>query len=97
MPLDARAADSPRNLSDLRQRGVSPGGIIVDEGPDFAGRVVEQWVYNHGVALHFIPPATPRENSFVEKLNGKSLDWTRDGGTSIRHTPSRRPALGLSS
>jgi putative transposase len=46
----------------------------VDNGPEFAGRVVDQWVYVHGVERRFIAPGRPIEIAFVESFNGKFRD-----------------------
>jgi putative transposase len=51
-----------------------PGTIIVDNGPEFAGRVLDRWAYQRGVHLHFIDPGKPVQNAFVESFNGKFRD-----------------------
>jgi putative transposase len=37
-------------------------------------RVVDQWAYAKGVALHFIDPGKPVQNAFIESFNGKFRD-----------------------
>jgi putative transposase len=56
-----------------QQRGL-PEAIQVDNGPEFISRVVDQWAYAHGVALHFIDPGKPVQNAFIESFNGKFRD-----------------------
>ena len=52
----------------------SPGSISVDNGPEFAGRALDEWAYRSGVCLHFIRPGKPVENAYVESFNGKFRD-----------------------
>ena len=51
-----------------------PETIVVDNGPEFAGRTLEAWTYAHGVTLRFIRPGKPIENAYVESFNGKFRD-----------------------
>jgi len=56
-----------------KTRGL-PGTIVVDNGPEFAGRVLDRWAYEQGVHLHFIDPGKPMQNAYVESFNGKFRD-----------------------
>jgi putative transposase len=56
-----------------QQRGY-PEVLRVDNGPEFISRVVDQWAWAHGVALHFIEPGQPVQNAFIESFNGKFRD-----------------------
>jgi len=51
-----------------------PQTIVVDNGPEFAGRTLDAWAYARGVTLRFIRPGKPIENAFVESFNGKFRD-----------------------
>jgi putative transposase len=51
-----------------------PQTIVVDNGPEFAGRTLDAWAYAHGVTLRFIRPGKPIENAYVESFNGKFRD-----------------------
>jgi len=51
-----------------------PSRIVVDNGPEFTSRVLDQWAYEHQVELHFIQPGKPVQNAFVESFNGKFRD-----------------------
>jgi putative transposase len=51
-----------------------PAVIVVDNGPEFAGRVLDAWAYQHGVTLRFIRPGRPVENAYIESFNGKFRD-----------------------
>ena len=51
-----------------------PRSIVCDNGPEFAGRALDVWAHQRGVALQFIRPGKPIENAFVESFNGKFRD-----------------------
>jgi len=51
-----------------------PQTIVVDNGPEFAGRTLDAWAYARGVMLRFIRPGKPIENAYVESFNGKFRD-----------------------
>jgi len=48
--------------------------IRVDNGPEFAGKALDAWAYERGVALEFTTPGKPIENAHVESINGKFRD-----------------------
>ena len=60
-----------RVLDELVATRSNPGVIMVDNGPEFSGKAMDAWAYQHGVKLHFIRPGKPIENAFVESFNGK--------------------------
>ena len=51
-----------------------PAGIVCDNGPEFAGQVLDQWAHGRGVRLLFIQPGKPVQNAFVESFNGRLRD-----------------------
>jgi putative transposase len=51
-----------------------PASIVVDNGPEFAGRTLDAWAYARGVTLRFIRPGKPVENAYIESFNGKFRD-----------------------
>jgi len=61
-----------------------PHTIRVDNGPEFAGKVLDAWAYAKGVHLDFIDPGKPTQNGLLESFNGKFRDeclnghWFRD-------------------
>jgi putative transposase len=57
----------------VRQRG-APRSITVDNGSEFASRVMDAWAYRHGIQLDFIRPGKPVENGFIESFNGRLRD-----------------------
>jgi putative transposase len=56
------------------ERGCYPRIVVIDNGPEFAGRVLDAWACEHGVSLVFIRPGKPIENAFVESFNGRFRD-----------------------
>ncbi len=59
-----------RVLDHLAETQGLPGTIVVDTGPEFAGRELDWWAHRRGVHLHFIDPGKPVQNAFVESFNG---------------------------
>lgn len=55
------------------ERGL-PTSIVCDNGPEFAGKLLDRWAYEHGIALQFIRPGKPVENAYCESFNGKLRD-----------------------
>ncbi len=51
-----------------------PEAITMDNGPEFAGKALDEWAYRRGIKLNFIRPGKPIENAFVESFNGKLRD-----------------------
>lgn len=51
-----------------------PRAIVCDNGPEFAGQVLDQWAHARGVILQFIEPGKPVQNAFAESFNGRLRD-----------------------
>jgi putative transposase len=51
------------------QRGF-PRCIVLDNGPEFISRALDQWAYARAVSLLHIEPGKPIQNAFVESFNG---------------------------
>ena len=49
----------------------SPESIVVDNGPEFASKLVDTWCYERGIELVFIRPGKPIENAYAESFNGR--------------------------
>ena len=56
-----------------RFRGL-PRAIRTDQGPEFTGKALDQWAYEHGVELRLIEAGKPTQNAYIESFNGKSRD-----------------------
>lgn len=48
-----------------------PEVIMMDNGPEFAGKALDAWAYRRGIKLQFIRPGKPVENCFIESFNDK--------------------------
>ena len=51
-----------------------PEVINADNGPEFAGKALDEWAYRKGIKLSFIRPGKPVENAFAESFNGRLGD-----------------------
>ena len=51
-----------------------PHTIVVDNGPEFAGTVLDAWAARKGIRLHFIDPGKPIQNAYIESFNGRFRD-----------------------
>jgi len=58
-------------LDRIAQERGHPKAIVIDNGPEFTGKVLDAWAYRRGVQLQFIRPGKPVENAFIESFNGK--------------------------
>jgi putative transposase len=63
-----------RVLDRLAETSGLPNTLVMDNGPEFSGRVLDTWASARGVHLRFIRPGKPIENAFVESFNGKFRD-----------------------
>jgi len=73
----ARSLPGARVVRVLDQLHVTvglPKRVVLDNGPEFAGRALDTWAYAHGVDLCFIRPGKPIENAYIESFNGKFRD-----------------------
>jgi putative transposase len=80
----ARVVNVLERLAELR--GL-PEVITVDNGPEFAGKILDEWSYRKGVKLSFIRPGKPVENAFAESFNSRLRDECLNDNwfLSIRH------------
>ena len=58
-------------LDHLSRQRSKPRSIRVDNGPEFAGRLLDQWAYLSGVELDFSRPGKPTDNAFIEAFNSR--------------------------
>lgn len=56
-----------------------PETITTDNGPEFTGKALDEWVCRTGVKLHFIGPGKTMENAYAESLIGKLRDECLSG------------------
>ena len=46
-----------------------PARLRLDNGPELVSIAMAEWAEDHGVALDFIQPGKPTQNSFIERFN----------------------------
>ena len=46
-------------------------GVRCDNGPEFAGRMLDQWAYLNGVEIDFSRPGKPTDNGHIEAFNSR--------------------------
>lgn len=63
-----------RVLERLASDRGAPTEIVLDNGPELAGKTVDHWAYERGVQLRFIEPGKPVQNAFVESFHGRLRD-----------------------
>lgn len=64
-----------------------PSAIVMDNGPEFTSKALDQWAYERNITLYFIDPGKPTQNAFVESMNGKFRDecLSQTWFTSLNH------------
>jgi putative transposase len=67
----ARVVNVLERLSETR--GL-PEVITIDNGPEFAGKALDEWAYRKSIKLNFITPGKPVENAYAESFNGRLRD-----------------------
>ena len=95
-------------LNGLIQTRGKPHAIRCDNGPEFAGRVLDQWAYWHDVELDFSRPGKPTDHASSEAFNARrraeclnaswffSMNDARDRIESWRHdSNTARPHSAL--
>ncbi len=63
-----------RELTALMERRGAPGMIVSDNGTEFTCNAMLAWCRDMKVDWHFIAPAKPMQNGFVESFNGRMRD-----------------------
>jgi putative transposase len=79
-----RVVEVMRRLAETRGLPLS---VTTDNGPEFTGKLLDEWAYTHGVHLNFIEPGRPQQNCFAESFNGRFRDecLNEHWFVSIRH------------
>jgi putative transposase len=67
----ARVVQVLDRLAETRGR---PKELILDNGPEFIGRALDQWADSRGVRLRFIAPGKPVQNAHIESFHGRFRD-----------------------
>lgn len=66
-----RAYQVIQELDQIAQLRGKPRSIRVDNGPELAGQLLDQWAYLNKVELHFSRPGKPSDNAYIEAFNGR--------------------------
>jgi putative transposase len=59
-----------RALDQLIEVHGRPDSLLMDNGPEFTGKKLDEWAYINGIPLQFIEPGKPMQNGYVESFNG---------------------------
>lgn len=68
------AAYVARTLDQIKAERGLPKVIRTDNGPEFAGRVMQDWAARNGVEWRFIQPGKPVQNAYIESFNSRFRD-----------------------
>lgn len=63
-----------RVLDQAIARHGKPTLLVMDNGPEFTSKALDQWAYERGIKLHWIAPGKPTQNGHCESFNGKLRD-----------------------
>jgi putative transposase len=63
-----------RVLDQLVELRGAPAQLLSDNGPEFAGLVLDRWAHQHQVHHRFIDPGKPSQNGHNESFNGRLRD-----------------------
>lgn len=61
-------------LNRLAARRGAPSCLLVDNGSEFTGLLLDLWAYHNKTNLDFSRPGKPTDNSFIETFNGSFRD-----------------------
>jgi putative transposase len=57
-------------LNRLAAQPKAPQYVFVDNGSEFAGRLLDLWAYHHQTRIDFSRPGKPTDNAHVKSFNG---------------------------
>jgi len=63
-----------RVLDKVIEQFGKPESLLMDNGPEFTGKSLDQWAYKQKISLRFIEPGKPMQNGYIESFNGKFRD-----------------------
>lgn len=68
---DLRSTEVAEMLNSIAFRRPLPQLLKTDNGSEFAGKMLDKWVYERGIRIDFSRPGTPTDNATVESFNGR--------------------------
>ncbi|HCB2860461.1 TPA: IS3 family transposase [Klebsiella aerogenes] len=66
-----RSTEVAEMLNAIALRRPLPQLLKTDNGSEFAGKMLDKWVYERGIRIDFSRPGTPTDNATVESFNGR--------------------------
>ncbi|WP_275235297.1 IS3 family transposase, partial [Pantoea ananatis] len=66
-----RSTEVAEMLDSIAFRRPLPQLLKTDNGSEFAGKMLDKWVYERGGRIDFSRPGTPTDNATVESFNGR--------------------------
>lgn len=66
-----RSTEVAEMLDSIAFRRPLPQLLKTDNGFEFAGKMLDKWVYERGIRIDFSRPGTPTDNATVESFNGR--------------------------
>ena len=66
-----RSTEVEEMLNSIALRRPLPQLLKIDNGSEFAWKMLDRWVYERGIRIEFSRPGTPTDNATVESFNGK--------------------------
>lgn len=66
-----RSTEVAEMLNSIALRRPLPQLLKTDNGSEFAGKMLDRWVYVRGIRIDFSRPGTPTDNATVESFNGR--------------------------
>lgn len=63
----------------VAERGMAPGFVRFDNGPEFVAHAVADWCRFNNTASLFIDPGSPWQNAWIESFNGRFRDEFLNG------------------
>jgi putative transposase len=58
-------------LNAIALRPPLPQFLKTDNGSEFAGKMLDKWMYERGIHIDLSRPGTPTDNATVESFNGR--------------------------
>ncbi len=66
-----RSTEVAEMLNSIALRRPLPQLLKTDNGSEFAGKMLDKWVYKRGIRIDLSRPGTPTDNATVESFNGR--------------------------
>ena len=71
MGQNLRSTEVAEMLNTIAFRRPLPQLLKTDNASEFAGKMLDKWVYKRGIRIDFSRPGTPMDTATVESFNGR--------------------------